>query len=188
MRARHDIQRGGAAGARTRVHREPRGLGRPARVRGTGGRARRETVGRPAAAHRDRAGHTQGTRRSWCWTRRPRRWTAEVEAAIQEQLDELMQNRTVIAIAHRLSTIARMDKLAVARRGTHRRAGHARGAAGAGRAVCVAMGAAVGRVSAGGGVGLRFFFRLEPRRSRKPRLQTDRSSLVLSFKKEHHAK
>ena len=38
---------------------------------------------------------------------------SEVEAAIQEQLDELMQNRTVIAIAHRLSTIARMDKLAV---------------------------------------------------------------------------
>ena len=36
-----------------------------------------------------------------------------MEAAIQEQLDDLMQGRTVIAIAHRLSTIARMDKLAV---------------------------------------------------------------------------
>ncbi len=38
---------------------------------------------------------------------------SEVESAIQEQLDDLMQGRTVIAIAHRLSTIARMDRLAV---------------------------------------------------------------------------
>ncbi len=38
---------------------------------------------------------------------------SEVEAAIQEQLDDLMKGRTVIAIAHRLSTIARMDRLVV---------------------------------------------------------------------------
>ena len=38
---------------------------------------------------------------------------SEVEAAIQEQLDGLMQGRTVIAIAHRLSTISRMDRLVV---------------------------------------------------------------------------
>jgi ATP-binding cassette subfamily B multidrug efflux pump len=38
---------------------------------------------------------------------------SEVEAAIQEQLEGLMEGRTVIAIAHRLSTIARMDRLVV---------------------------------------------------------------------------
>ncbi len=49
----------------------------------------------------------------------------EVEAAIQEQLEGLMQGRTVIAIAHRLSTIARMDRLVmlnagrIVEQGTH---------------------------------------------------------------------
>ncbi len=38
---------------------------------------------------------------------------SEVEAAIQSQLDGLMDGRTVIAIAHRLSTISRMDRLVV---------------------------------------------------------------------------
>ncbi len=50
---------------------------------------------------------------------------SEVEAAIQESLDHLMEGRTVIAIAHRLSTIARMDRIVVmeagriAEQGTH---------------------------------------------------------------------
>ena len=38
---------------------------------------------------------------------------SEVEAAIQEQLMNLMSGKTVIAIAHRLSTIAAMDRLVV---------------------------------------------------------------------------
>ena len=38
---------------------------------------------------------------------------SEVESAIQESLETLMQGKTVIAIAHRLSTIARMDRLVV---------------------------------------------------------------------------
>ncbi|MGS2744377.1 ABC transporter ATP-binding protein [Halomonas sp. LS-001] len=38
---------------------------------------------------------------------------SEVEAAIQEQLDTLMDGKTVIAIAHRLSTIAMLDRLIV---------------------------------------------------------------------------
>lgn len=50
---------------------------------------------------------------------------SEVEAAIQERLDELMQGKTVIAVAHRLSTIAALDRLIVldqgevAESGTH---------------------------------------------------------------------
>jgi ATP-binding cassette subfamily B multidrug efflux pump len=50
---------------------------------------------------------------------------SEVEAAIQEQLEGLMQGRTVIAIAHRLSTIAKMDRLVlleggrIVEQGTH---------------------------------------------------------------------
>jgi ATP-binding cassette subfamily B multidrug efflux pump len=48
---------------------------------------------------------------------------SEVEAAIQEHLDALMEGRTVIAIAHRLSTIARMDRLVVLERGKIREVG-----------------------------------------------------------------
>jgi ATP-binding cassette subfamily B multidrug efflux pump len=38
---------------------------------------------------------------------------SEVEAAIQENLFDLMEGKTVIAIAHRLSTIAQLDRLVV---------------------------------------------------------------------------
>ena len=50
---------------------------------------------------------------------------SEVEAAIQDTLDTVMEGKTVIAIAHRLSTIARMDRIVVldggriAEEGTH---------------------------------------------------------------------
>jgi ATP-binding cassette subfamily B multidrug efflux pump len=50
---------------------------------------------------------------------------SEVEAAIQENFQTLMQDKTVIAVAHRLSTIAAMDRLIVlevgdiAETGTH---------------------------------------------------------------------
>ncbi|MEM9055898.1 MAG: ABC transporter ATP-binding protein [Pseudomonadota bacterium] len=42
---------------------------------------------------------------------------SEVEAAIQENLLELMHGKTVIAIAHRLSTIAALDRLVVIDKG-----------------------------------------------------------------------
>jgi len=42
---------------------------------------------------------------------------SEVEASIQEQLEQLMINKTVLAIAHRLSTIAKMDRLIVLDKG-----------------------------------------------------------------------
>ena len=38
---------------------------------------------------------------------------SEAEQAIQEQLNNLMGGKTVIAIAHRLSTIAAMDRLVI---------------------------------------------------------------------------
>lgn len=38
---------------------------------------------------------------------------SEIEAAIQESLETLMEGRTVIAVAHRLSTIARLDRIIV---------------------------------------------------------------------------
>ena len=42
---------------------------------------------------------------------------SEVEAAIQESLDKMMEDKTVIAIAHRLSTIAAMDRLIILDKG-----------------------------------------------------------------------
>jgi ATP-binding cassette subfamily B multidrug efflux pump len=42
---------------------------------------------------------------------------SEVELAIQDELLDLMEGKTVIAIAHRLSTIARMDRLIVLEQG-----------------------------------------------------------------------
>ncbi|SFH05329.1 ATP-binding cassette, subfamily B [Palleronia marisminoris] len=42
---------------------------------------------------------------------------SEVEAAIQEALDRVMEGKTVLAIAHRLSTLANMDRIIVLEEG-----------------------------------------------------------------------
>jgi ATP-binding cassette subfamily B multidrug efflux pump len=58
---------------------------------------------------------------------------SEVEAAIQHCLNQVMENKTVLAIAHRLSTIAQMDRLLVldegkiVESGTHAELIHKRG-------------------------------------------------------------
>lgn len=49
---------------------------------------------------------------------------SEVEATIQQQLDSLMSDKTVIAIAHRLSTIAQMDRIIVMHDGCIVEQGH----------------------------------------------------------------
>jgi len=41
---------------------------------------------------------------------------SESEQLIQEAMDEVMRNKTVIIIAHRLSTIMKMDKIIVMER------------------------------------------------------------------------
>ena len=82
---------------------------------------------------------------------------SEVEAAIQEQLYNLMAGKTVIAIAHRLSTIAAMDRLVIMDKGRIVEEGSHAVAAAARRPLRRPVGAPVGRVpgrgGGGGGVG-----------------------------------
>jgi ABC-type multidrug transport system ATPase subunit len=71
---------------------------------------------------------------------------SEVEAAIQENFQTLMEGKTVIAIAHRLSTIAAMDRLIVLKDGQICGDRHASGASGARRDLCSALAPPVRRV------------------------------------------
>jgi ATP-binding cassette subfamily B multidrug efflux pump len=80
------------------------------------GRARREALGRPAPAHRHRPRHPQG-RPILVLDEATSALDSEVEAAIQDSLESLMEGKTVLAIAHRLSTIAALDRLIVLDRG-----------------------------------------------------------------------
>ena len=78
---------------------------------------------------------------------------SEVEAAIQEQLYNLMAGKTVIAIAHRLSTIAAMDRLVIMDKGRIVEEGTPHRAAEARRALCRPVGAPIGRLPGRGGGG-----------------------------------
>ncbi len=71
---------------------------------------------------------------------------SEVEAAIQEQLDTLMEGRTVIAIAHRLSTIARMDRLIVLNEGRIVESGSHTEPAATQRRLCQVVAASIGKL------------------------------------------
>ena len=75
-------------------------------------RPRREAVGRPAPAHRDRARVPQG--RAAAAARRGDLGARQrIRGSDPRGAGELMRGRTVIAIAHRLSTVRSFDRIVV---------------------------------------------------------------------------
>jgi subfamily B ATP-binding cassette protein MsbA len=80
-------------------------------------RARREAVGRPAAARVDRAAPSSPTRASSSSTRRRRASDSESEAMIQDGLKSLRRGRTTSSSRHRLSTIRSADQILVLEHG-----------------------------------------------------------------------
>ena len=58
-------------------------------------------------------GRCCATRRSSSSTRPPAPWTPESERLVQEAIDRLMQDRTVLVIAHRLATVRHADQILV---------------------------------------------------------------------------
>ena len=80
-------------------------------------RPRRQALGRPAPAHRDRARASCKDAPILLLDEATSALDSESEEAIQQALDRLMQGRTVIAIAHRLSTLRNFDRIVVLDRG-----------------------------------------------------------------------
>ncbi len=92
---------------------------------------------------------------------------SEVEAAIQSALERVMEGKTVLAIAHRLSTLREMDRIVVLDRGRIVEAGSHEELAGAGRALCPVLAAAVGRFPRPQGGGIETAIGLAARRRRR---------------------
>ncbi len=112
-RDRGDDGRGGQARRSDRFRRQPGRSEGPPGLRRACRRARRQAVGRPAAARRDCPRVMLKDAPILILDEATSALDSEAEAAIQENLYRLMEGKTVIAIAHRLSTIAAMDRLVV---------------------------------------------------------------------------
>ena len=83
-----------------------------------------EAVGRREAARGDRPHHSRRVRRSFCWTRRPRRSTAIPRRKSRTRWSGSRRTARSLVIAHRLSTIVNADEIIVLEPGPHRRARH----------------------------------------------------------------
>ncbi len=115
-RQRRGTHGSGAQGSRRRVHPAAQRRRGPPRLRRPCRRTRSEALRRPAPAHRHRPVLLKDAP-ILILDEATSALDSEVESAIQESLETLMQGKTVIAIAHRLSTIARMDRLVVLDKG-----------------------------------------------------------------------
>jgi len=97
----------------------------PNGLRHDGGGAGAHAVGRPEAAHGDRARAASPTPASCCSTTRCRRWTRTPKRRSLRRLRVVMRERTSILVSHRVSTVRQADLILVldagriTERGTH---------------------------------------------------------------------
>jgi subfamily B ATP-binding cassette protein MsbA len=119
----------GARRARARLR-----LAHAAGLRDRDRRPRRAALGRRAPAARDRA-RAAPEPAILLLDEATSALDTESERLVQDALERLMRDRTVLVIAHRLSTVQHADRILVFESGRIVQAGPARGAAGRGRAL-----------------------------------------------------